>query len=204
MLIIKHRVNTIAELNATPIHFGVEIDLRPEGHTLILHHEPFAPGENFEEWLKQYRHAFLILNVKSEGIERCVIELMEKYHITDYFLLDVTPPFLTKLAKQGIGKLSTRLSPFESVKTCINYARAFPGMFPWVFIDVMTKTDRKTKLPLNVKIQQKLKDAGYKICLVSPELLHREDEISKYKRKMEAKGIVIDAVLTKKPELWVS
>lgn len=202
MLIIKHRVNTIEELKKTPLQYGVEIDIRPEGNKLILHHDPFVPGEDFEEWLKHYEHAFLILNIKSEGIERRVIQLMEKYQIQDYFLLDVTPPFLTKLAKQNIGGLSTRLSTFESVKTCLSYARSFPGLFPWVFVDVMTKTDGKTKLPLNTKTLQKLREAGCKICLVSPELLQREDQIPAYRKKLQLKGMTIDAVITKKPELW--
>ncbi|MBS3169504.1 hypothetical protein J4210_03390 [Candidatus Woesearchaeota archaeon] len=202
MLIIKHRVNTIEDLKSTLVEYGVEIDIRPEGNKLILHHDPFTPGEDFEEWLKHYKHAFLILNIKSEGIEKRVIELMEKYQIQAYFLLDVAPPFLTKLAKQNIAGLSTRLSPFESVKTCLEYARAFPGQFTWVFVDVMTKTEGKTKLPLNGKMSQQLKEAGYKICLVSPELLNRENQIAAYKKKLGAKGITIDAVLTKKPELW--
>ena len=54
---------------------------------------------------------------------------------------------------------------------------------------------------LNGQIQ-KLKKEGYKICLVSPELLGREDEIEKYQKKIEKEKIMLDAVLTKKPDIW--
>jgi len=85
MLLIKHRVNTIEELKLTPKDLGVEIDIRPEGNMLILNHDPHQGGENFEEWLNQYQHAFVILNIKSEGIEKRVIEMVEKKGIKDYF-----------------------------------------------------------------------------------------------------------------------
>ena len=202
MLIIKHRVNTIEELKLTPKDLGVEIDIRPEGNMLILNHDPHQGGENFEEWLNQYQHAFVILNIKSEGIEKRVIEMVEKKGIKDYFLLDVTPPYMVKLAKQGYGNLSVRASPFEPINSSLAYAKAFPGKFSWVFIDVMTKEEGKTQLILNLKRYQKLKKEGYKICLVSPELLGREDEIEKYQKKIEKEKIMLDAVLTKKPDIW--
>ncbi|MBI2145827.1 hypothetical protein HYU22_00625 [Candidatus Woesearchaeota archaeon] len=203
MLIIKHRVNTVEELKQTPPEFGVEIDLRPEGNRIILHHDPFVPGTDFEEWLKHYHHAFLILDIKSEGIEKYVIELMKKHHFTDYFLLDVTPPFLTKLAKEGVQNLSARFSTFESIKTGIKYGRAFPGQIPWIFIDVMGKKKEITELPLDKRTYSFLKSQGYKLCLVSPELLGREDKIKAYQNTLKRREIILDAVLTKRPEAWL-
>ena len=46
---ILHRINTIDLLEKTPSNFGVEIDIRSNGKSLILHHEPFEQGELFEE-----------------------------------------------------------------------------------------------------------------------------------------------------------
>ncbi|ARU49511.1 hypothetical protein Sdiek1_2361 [Sulfurospirillum diekertiae] len=79
MEFIAHRINTIAELSQVPIEYGVELDLRDYGNRLILQHEPFTDGEDFEEYLKYYQHGTMILNIKSERIEHKVLELINKY-----------------------------------------------------------------------------------------------------------------------------
>ena len=83
MKIILHRVNSIEMLHKTPLHFGVEIDIRSNSNLLYLHHDPFSKGESFEEWLKFFEHQTLILNVKEEGLESSILKLMKKYNIND-------------------------------------------------------------------------------------------------------------------------
>ena len=78
MRFIAHRRNTIEELIKTPHEYGVEVDIRSEQGKLIIHHDPFASGDDFEEWLKHYQHGTLILNVKEEGLEARLIELMNR------------------------------------------------------------------------------------------------------------------------------
>jgi len=85
MLYIAHRINTISELKKIPRKYGVEIDLRDFGDRIILQHEPFLDGENFEEYLKYYNHGTMILNIKSEQIEFRVLEQLKKYKIYNYF-----------------------------------------------------------------------------------------------------------------------
>ena len=63
MKLIAHRRNSIADLVATPRDLGVEVDIRSRGARLVIHHDPFADGEDFEAWIAQYRHGTLILNV---------------------------------------------------------------------------------------------------------------------------------------------
>ncbi|HYE89917.1 MAG TPA: hypothetical protein VEA38_02810, partial [Terriglobales bacterium] len=75
MIVIRHRVNTARELLATPPELGVEIDLREAGADIVVQHDPFAGGERFVDWLAHYRHRFLILNVKSEGVEEPAVRL---------------------------------------------------------------------------------------------------------------------------------
>ena len=65
---ILHRINTIDLLEKTSSNFGVEIDIRSNGKSLILHHDPFEQGELFEDWIRSYHHGTLILNVKEEGL----------------------------------------------------------------------------------------------------------------------------------------
>ena len=66
MKYIAHRINTIEKLIQTPIEFGVELDLRDYGDKLVLEHDPFVGGEEFEEYLKYYKHGTMILNIKSD------------------------------------------------------------------------------------------------------------------------------------------
>jgi len=42
-----------------------------------------------------------------------------------------------------------------------------------------------------------LREWGYRLCLVSPELQGREKEIPAYKAEIAARGITFDAVCTK-------
>jgi len=188
MMIINHRVNTIEKLKATPPECGVEIDLRPYGEKIILNHEPFKDGEEFEEFLKHYNHSLLILNVKSEGIEERVLELVNKYNIKDFFFLDVTFPFMIKYINKGIKNFAVRFSEFESIQTCLNLI----DKVEWVFVDNFTRLPIENN---SFKILRK----HFKICIVSPELLKRE-EISLTKGIMEKNPI--DAILTDNIENW--
>lgn len=189
MIVIKHRVNTISELRSTPAGLGVECDIRYSGSRLILHHDPFADGEGFEEFLKNYSHRFLIANIKSEGIENAAVGLLEKYGVTDYFLLDVSFPFIVKLANAGFKKLAIRFSEYESIETC----RAMAGRAEWAFVDTFTR------MPLG-EDEHKLLAKSFRICLVSPELLGRQADIQGYRKIV--KKMKLDAVLTKVPERW--
>ena len=49
MEFIAHRINTIEELKQVPTEYGVELDLRDFGERLVLQHDPFKDGEDFEE-----------------------------------------------------------------------------------------------------------------------------------------------------------
>ena len=108
---IAHRINTIQELKKIPKEYGVELDLRDFGDRLILQHDPFIDGEDFSEYLKNYEHGTMILNIKSERIERKVLGLMQKYNIKDYFFLDSSFPMIYSLSESGekkIGRASCR------------------------------------------------------------------------------------------------
>lgn len=190
MLKINHRINTVKDLSCVPTENGVELDIRYENNELILHHDPFTTGEKFEDYLKEYRHDLMILNTKSEGMEERILELMKKYHIENYFFLDLSLPFLIKYAKKGIKDIAIRFSEYEPLEFVMN----FKGMVNWVWVDCFTD------LPLNAENYKILKK-HFKICIVSPELQgYSTDRITEFKKKLE--GFEIDAVCTKKPELW--
>ena len=72
---------------------------------------------------------------------------------------------------------------------------SFSNKSDWIWIDCFSH------LPLDEESYLRIKEANFKICLVSPELQgHKKENIKKFKlaiAKME-----IEAVCTKFPELW--
>ena len=53
MEVIKRLRNAIAELKETPTEYGFEVDIHSEVDSSFMHHNPFAPGEFFSEWLSE-------------------------------------------------------------------------------------------------------------------------------------------------------
>jgi hypothetical protein len=194
MKFISHRRNTLEELKATPLKYGVEVDIRSNGKHLIIHHEPFMSGEKFEDWIAEYQHGTLILNVKEEGLEESLIALMHSSGIEDYFFLDQSFPFLVKWAKAGESRSAVRISEFESIETALTLA----GKVEWIWIDCFTR------FPLSSADYQRMKAAGFKFCLVSPELQGRvaELEIPQMHKILSERDILVDAICTKRPDLW--
>jgi hypothetical protein len=187
MYYIAHRINQLEQLRTLPTEFGAEIDLRDRGERLILQHDPFIDGEDAEPFFAHYKHGTLILNVKSERIEYRVLELLKKYSITDFFFLDSSLPMIVKMAKEGERRIAIRYSEYESIETVL----AFRGMVNWVWIDCFTR------LPITREIYKTLKQSDFKLCLVSPELQGRVEDLEKYKSKLDEDGIILDAICTK-------
>ena len=187
MELISHRVNNKAGLETLPEKYGVEIDLRDENGTLILSHDPFSAGELFEDYLKNYRHGTMILNIKSERIEHRVLELINKYQIKSYFFLDSSFPMIFLLSNMGEKNIALRFSEYEGMDTI----RAMAGKVTWVWVDCFTQ------FPLTKGVYDEMKGLGYKLCMVSPELQGREVDIMRYRDYCLQEGIVFDAICTK-------
>lgn len=194
MKLISHRRNTLAELLVTPHHYGVEVDIRSQGQDLVIHHDPFIAGDSFENWFRAYQHGTLILNVKEEGLEGRLIDLMKSRGFEDYFFLDQSFPYLVKWSRAGEHRCAVRVSEFESIETAMTLA----GRVDWAWVDCFTR------FPLTNEAAQELQQAGFKLCLVSPELQGRDaaTEIPALIELLQERGIVAEAVCTKRPDLW--
>ena len=190
MLFIAHRINTAAQLRQTPTHYGVELDLRDRGDRLIVQHDPFADGEDFAEYLREYRHGLMVLNVKSERIEERVLELVRRHRVRDYFLLDCSFPMIRALVARGERRIAVRFSEFEPLESAL----ALAGEVDWVWIDCFSK------MPLDATSYAELK-RHFKLCGVSPELQGRPVEsIAAYAEELAP--YPLDAVCTKRPDVW--
>ena len=194
MRIIAHRKNTIHELMSTPTHLGIEIDIRSLGGRLILQHEPFLDGEDFTHWVRAYQHGILIVNVKEEGLETRIIETLSGANIEEFFFLDQSFPMLVKTMTRGERRCAVRVSEFESVETALTLS----GKVDWVWVDCFSR------FPLSASDAKHLTEAGFKLCIVSPELQGPVDvqAIPRLCATLKEQGIQPHAVCTKVPERW--
>ncbi len=192
MIIINHRVNTIAGLAATDPHYGVEIDVRGEGGQLLLTHDPVDPSkqyDNLDDYLATYKHSFVIFNLKEAGYENRVMELAAKYGIEDYFLLDVEFPYLYRATrKEGVRRIAVRYSEAEPIEAVEAQMMDGVPLLDWVWIDT------NTTLPLTTDIVERLKP--FKTALVCPDRWGRPQDVPAYIEQMKALGFKPDAVMT--------
>lgn len=188
MEFIAHRINTVAELRQLDTCYGVELDLRDDlNGRIYIQHNPFEPGEDFEEYLKEYHHGTMILNIKSERIELKCLELIAQYDVKSYFFLDSSFPMIKLLSDKGEFNIALRFSELEGLDTIRNMA----GKAKWVWVDCFTQ------LPITYNNYKELKDLGYKLCMVSPELEAQPEKLEYYKKYLESEHIIMDAVCTK-------
>ncbi|MBN9225392.1 MAG: hypothetical protein ABS63_01835 [Microbacterium sp. SCN 70-27] len=194
MLICAHRVNDPRALADLDPEFGVEIDLRSWGDRLILEHDAFLGGPDFEDWLDAYRHAFIVVNIKEEGLEERITAALDVRGITRWAFLDESFPFLVKTLRRGDTRTMVRISEYESVETAL----ALAPRPDWIWVDSFTgEWPRPEAL-------RRLADVGFAFMIVSPELQQRspEPEIEGIRAAFAAAGVPIDGVCTKRPDLW--
>ena len=191
MLLIEHRVNTLAHLQRTPRDRGVEIDVRDYDGELRLVHDPLESGERLEDWLAGYNHALAIFNVKCDGLEPRLLKLAGQYGLENFFFLDVANPSLVSLVRGGERRVAVRYSEYEPIE----FALAFAGQADWVWIDCFTR------LPLDPHSYARLRQ-HFKLCLVSPELQkHPRARIADFRRQLA--DMPMDAVCTDYCEDWL-
>ena len=121
---------------------------------------------------------------------------MAQHRIEDFFFLDQSFPFLVKTAKTGESRCAVRVSEFENIYTAI----ALAGKVQWVWVDCFTK------FPLDLSSAKLLKESGFKLCIVSPELQGRMEisDTSEIMTEMNRAGVTPDAICTKFPERWLN
>ena len=188
MILIAHRINKISQLNNINPKFGIEIDIRDDNKKLIVVHDPFKKGEELNKFLKNFRHKFLIANIKSERIENKLIKIFRKKKINNYFFLDSSFPKIMDLVKLNFKKIALRASYFEGLEPC----KKLKGKVEWVWYDTFKG------LPKKFDELYFLKKLNYKICLVCPKLHNPKTKLNEdIIRKLREKKI-IDAVCTKK------
>ncbi len=194
MKIINHRVNRISDLNSIQNNSGVEIDVRDYCKDLVLSHDPFCGGDLFKEFVANYDKSTLIVNVKSEGVEFEVLNLLKQKKIEDFFFLDSSFSMINKFISMGEKRFAARFSEIESIQSVYKLA----GKADWVWIDCFSS------YPLTVEIFKDLKNKGFKICVCSPDLVSRPNDVESYVHFFIENNMIPDAVCVKAnyQKLW--
>ena len=184
MELIAHRVNKISKLRKLSKQYGAEIDLRSKGSKIILHHNPFQNGDYLNDYLNNYNHGTLILNVKESGIENEIIKLVKKSKIKNFFLLDSEMPVICTNKAKINRNFAVRFSEYETIDT----AKKFINNIGWIWIDTFNS------LPINKNNIKIIKN--FKSCLVCPERWGRPNDIKSYYKKLKNLNFKPSAVMT--------
>jgi len=186
-MFIAHRINTWQEQINIPLEVGIEFDVRDSGGKIIVTHDPFTDGQEFEEFISHLYKRFLIVNVKSEGIEINILKILKKYSFEAFFFLDCSFPAIIKLSHLNEKRIALRFSEFESIENISLMA----NKIQWVWVDCFTH------FPLTKDISHYIHSFGLRICIVSPELQGRPIDIIEYSKYIKDNSITIDAVCSK-------
>jgi hypothetical protein len=190
MLKIMHHINTIDKLHDTPVDYGVAIDVYAGGNRIFVADSPFDPGTALVDWLKAFRHRFLVVCIRVEGIEEQVLGFLAQYGVLDFFFLDLAVPRMVEQVRSGVRQVAVRVSEYEPVEM----AERFAGLVDWVTVDCFNS------LPLTTAMYQLL-SPNFRVCLISPELRgHPLERIPEFARQV--KDMDIAEVLTEHPRKW--
>ena len=202
MIILSHRGywKEIQEKNQAvsfersfDLGFGTETDIRDYKGALVISHD-IANEKclSVEEMLKIYNkydnNLPLALNIKADGLQIKLKELLVQYNITNYFVFDMSVPDGLGYLKQNM-KAFTRESEHEKFpsfydEACGIWLDEFEGH--WINKEVISKHIKNNKL----------------ICIVSPDLHKREyrNEWQYYKEIEKELGINNLMICTDFPE----
>lgn len=176
MIILSHRgdwrsaedKNSIAALQRSFVNgFGTETDIRDRAGELVISHDPpvgnaLLVAELFQCYRELDSSLTLALNIKSDGLQQRLADLIKEYGIDNYFVFDMSVPDALGYLRLELNAY-TRHSEFE--KTCSFYDQAvgvWMDMFERDWIDPSA-------------IRRHLDD-GKQVCLVSPDL-HKRDHL---------------------------
>ena len=185
MEIIIHRINKIKDLLKLDHQYGAEVDLRSFGSNIILNHDPHINGDNFHDYIENYKHGTLVANIKESGIENEVVKIIKRNkNIKNFFLLDVEIPYLFECLKKNKKHCAIRVSYYEPLIQQIK----FKSIFNWFWVDSIQKLNL-TSEDINILNNNK-------VCFVCPERWSNPKLIKFYKRFFKKNKIEINSVMT--------
>lgn len=191
---ISEKNQIIAFKRSFSLGFGTETDIRDYNGELVISHdiadENCISVKNLFEIYNKYDNTLpLALNIKADGLQVKLKELLNQYNITNYFVFDMSVPDGLGYLKENI-KAFTRESEYEETPSFYNEACGiwldeFQGH--WIDKEVVSRNIKNNK----------------QICIVSPDLHKREykKEWQHYKTIEKELGINNLMICTDYPEI---
>lgn len=155
--------NTIAALAAAIEHgFGIETDIRDyKGELVVSHNIAEASSPKLRELFEMYHASkcseWMALNIKADGLQPLLQELLEEFRIENYFLFDMSIPEMVVNKRQNL-KFYTRHSDIEN--ECVLYDDALG-----VWLDSFYTKDWPDKEIISSHLKNKKS-----VCIISPEI----------------------------------
>lgn len=170
MIIIAHRgigeklgeINSLSALKKSiKLGFGIETDIRDYNSNIVISHDiPSSKSLRldilFEYYANKQSNLTLALNVKSDGLQIELKELIVKYNISNYFVFDMSVPDALQYINHGFN-VFTRQSEYEREPSFYELASGI-----WI--------DQFNSHWTNNRILVDHIERNKKICVVSPEL----------------------------------
>lgn len=178
MKIISHRgfwkkqneKNTnVAFFRAIKNGFGVETDVRDYcGELVISHNMPTPKSQTLDNFLEfyvqglsqKYEPPMLAINIKSDGLQTKLEELLYKYKITNYFVFDMSVP-------DSINYLDSNMNVFMRKSECEEPSKLLNNI-NGVWLDQLL-SDWYSPECIIASL-----NSWNNVCVVSPELHGRE------------------------------
>lgn len=156
--------------------FGVETDIRDCCGSLVISHDPASSGamllaDFLELYCSRGPALLLALNVKADGLQEPLKEMLEGNGVDHYFVFDMSLPDMLGYRDKGM-RYYTRQSEYET-------APLLYGEAAGVWVDCFER-DWVTE-----EIIQGHLEGQKRLCFVSPEL-HRRDHLPLWERLREA------------------
>jgi glycerophosphoryl diester phosphodiesterase len=191
---ISEKNQIVAFERSFSLGFGTETDIRDYKGALVISHDmadrKCITVKDFFEIYNKYDNTLpLALNIKSDGLQIKLKELIKKYNITNYFVFDMSVPDGLGYLKQDIRSF-TRESEYEKEPSFYKEAYGiwldeFQGH--WITKETIEKHIKNNK----------------QICIVSPDLHKREykEEWKDYKEMERQLNTINLMICTDYPEL---
>jgi hypothetical protein len=161
---LNERNTEVAFRRSFELDFGTETDVRDCCGELVISHDPPHGGEmtanTFFSLYASYRiQSWLAINIKADGLQNKIKQLLQKYDIKNYFVFDMSIPDTLIQIKESVN-VFLRQSEFEDPTQLLNQADG-------IWLDSFTSEWYEESL-ITSHLQ-----AGKKVCLVSPDLHKR-------------------------------
>ena len=141
------------------------------GEIVVSHDIPVGGTTTLKQLLEIHRDTdaslTLALNIKSDGLQRLLVDLLAEFSVQNYFLFDMSLPDTINYYEAGLH-FYTRLSEYESPPLLYDHAEG-------VWVDAFNSDW------WDEEVLQSHLDKDKSICLVSPEL-HQRDHTAAWER----------------------